>query len=63
VDSTAVIWTVRSRLNPSRTAWARIAPLISTVRAITSRTTNAIRRCSGVASVLARRAWAVSLPA
>jgi hypothetical protein len=37
-----------------------MAPLINTVSAITNRTTNAMRRCSGVVSVAVRRACAVN---
>ena len=62
-DSTAVICTTRSSVKPSSTACARMAPLISTVSVITSRTTNVIRRCSGVESVVTWRASVVSRPA
>jgi hypothetical protein len=58
-----VICTIRTSVKPSSSAWARIAPLISTVSVMTSRTTKVMRGCSGVVSVVARRASAVSRPA
>ena len=58
-----MVWTTLSSVKPSSAACARIAALINAVSAITRRTTKAMRRCSGVVSVLARRACAVSLPA
>ena len=58
-----MICTTRSSENPSRNAWARIAPLISTTSTMVSRTTKSMRRCSGVASVVSARACSVSRPA
>ena len=59
-DSTAAVCTTRTSVKPSSAACSRIAPLISTTTTITRRTQNPIWACSGVVSVLALRASAVS---